>query len=120
MRGWSTSVMGAAEGPGGSAGEQELRGDLLISELPERSLEPGGVGLCSPGTSARSRGNGLKLRQGRLRLDVGNNFFPKGLWGIGTGCPGQCWSHRPWRVGQMDMRFSGHGAVPGVGYGWTG
>lgn len=35
---------GAAEGPGGSAGEQELRGDLLISELPERSLEPGGSG----------------------------------------------------------------------------
>lgn len=29
---------------GGSAGEQELRGDLLISELPERSLEPGGSG----------------------------------------------------------------------------
>lgn len=50
--------------PGGSAGEQELRGDLLISELPERSLEPGGVGFCSPGTSARSRGNGLKLPRG--------------------------------------------------------
>nr|XP_021154604.1 LOW QUALITY PROTEIN: vinexin [Columba livia] len=40
-------------------------------------------------------------------LDLGNNFFPKGLWGIGTGCPGQCWSHHRCRVGQTDMRFSG-------------
>lgn len=59
-----------------------LWGDVLTGphhslQLPERSCCEVGVGLFSQETSGRTRGNDIKMCQGRFRLDIGKNFFTK-------------------------------------------
>ncbi|GAB0182624.1 hypothetical protein GRJ2_000727700 [Grus japonensis] len=56
--------------------KRRVRGDLIVAfQYLKEAYRKAGEGLFTRAWSDRTRGNGLKLKEGRFRLDIRKKFF---------------------------------------------
>ena len=68
--------------------KRRLWGDLIAAfQYLKGAYKKEGSQLSERGDNSRTRGNGLKLKEGRLRLDVKGKFFAKSVV--------RCWHRLP-------------------------
>jgi len=89
------SYGGAAEGTGMVwYGEEEAQERPHCSlQFPDRRLWWDGCWFLLVGNGNRTWDDGLKLHQGRFRLEIRKNLFSERVVSTETGCPGRWWSH---------------------------
>jgi len=73
-----------------------LQGDLIAAfqDLQGASKQEGRQ-LLESADNSRTRGNGVKLKEGRLRLDVRGKLFAMRVGRCWNSCPERLWMPRP-------------------------
>ena len=73
-----------------------LRGDLSAAfQDLKGAYKQEGRQLFERGDKSRTRGNGLKLKEGRLRLDVRGKLLAERVGRCWNSCPERLWMPRP-------------------------
>ena len=76
--------------------KRRLRGELIAAfqDLKGASKQEWSQ-LFERGDKSRTRGSGLKLKEGRLRLDVRGKFLTERVGRCWNSCPERLWMPRP-------------------------
>ena len=76
--------------------KRRLRGDLSAAfQDLKGAYKQEGRQLFERGDKSRTRGNGLKLKEGRLRLDVRGKLLTERVGRCWNSCPERLWMPRP-------------------------